>query len=73
MADCKYDVWKSAVNEMQQRRDILFCPCGACTMARKAWHMHTVDNRPKVNERLEKLKTKPAPKLESVEDLPDAG
>ncbi len=73
MTDCKYDLWKSAVNELQQRRDILFCPCGHCTMARRAWHMRTVDNRPKVNERLEKLKTKPAPKLDAVEDETNAG
>lgn len=67
--DCKYEVWRSVMNEVQQRRDILFCPCGACTMARRAYNMHIVDNRPKVKERVDVLATKPdtVPDTENVD------
>lgn len=67
--DCKYEVWKSAVNDLQKRRDILFCSCGYCTVARRNHHMHTVDERPKVKERMLVLAstTKPANDDEKVD------
>ncbi len=59
MSDCKYETWKARVTVVQQRRDVLFCPCAPCSLARRAWHMRTDDYRPKVKARLELLRAKP--------------
>ncbi len=71
MADCKYETWKRSVNETQQRRDILFCQCGACATARRIWHLRAEDFRPQVKERLDLLRKKdpPPPSVDEAADV----
>lgn len=71
MANCKYEVWKSAVTLTQRQRDIKFCQCKACLAAFKAFSLRAESTHPLVKERLAVLREKnPPPGDENKVDIP---